>query len=188
MLSINFLSLPRNIRRREKPFLALKGYGTIVFALNKYEVDTSLPLSTVIYHFKYPQMSEFCSDQLESKILILSYSQFLPPSNSPRALLTYPAANEQSPAPAVDSIPAGDEDIGEAEDQETRHPVHHRVLVAPDAGVPGVRAPVPHHALTQPHTQRLPRRELNREGADAEQETQAQEDPHLVMLSNVELR
>merc|ERR1719452_317419 len=96
---------------------------------------------------------------------------------------SYPAADEQSPAPAVNSIPAGDEDIGEAEDQQTRHPVHHGVLVTPDAGVPGVRAPVPHHALTQPHTQRLPRRELNREGADTEQEAQTQENPHRVKVA-----
>ena len=51
------------------------------FNLKALSVDTSLPLSVVTYLIRHAQY--FALDQLESKTSILTYSQFLLPSNSP---------------------------------------------------------------------------------------------------------
>ena len=79
--------------------------------------------------------------------------------------LTKPTGQQHPPAPAIDSVARGYEHVGEAEEEHARHAVHH-------GGVglaPVVHGVVPDHAAAQADTETLPGRQLDGQGADAEQ-------------------
>ena len=97
-------------------------------------------------------------------------------------VVTYPADKEQSPASPVEAVTAGHEHVGHTHQGHARHPVYHGVL----PGVVGGRAVIPHHALTQPHTETLLRCQLDRDGADTEEEAEVEEDPDGVEVAEEE--
>ena len=91
-------------------------------------------------------------------------------------VVTYPADKEQSPASPVDVVTAGHEHVGHTHQGHARHPVYHGVL-------PGV---VGGGALAQPHTETLLRCQLDRDGADTEEEAEAEEDPDSLEVAEEE--
>ena len=97
-------------------------------------------------------------------------------------MVTYPADKEESPTSTVDTVAAGDEHVGHAHQGHPGHPVHHGVL----PGVVAGGALVTHHALAEPHTETLLGRQLDRDGADTEEEAETEEDPDSLEVAEEE--